>query len=206
MSSYWNNHQNKINLICNLARDKILGTHDSEYCDDDPPRYMDCEYTSCGLTAHLLNDNLDSYLNEMIYSDSQRNTISTIISTFKEKLLHHDMLIISIETVGNRKLDHIFTLYQDENVVKIVDSYRNFWLPRIRDLNWVDFEDKLGKIINIIQYEPNGDEMDGHPSNRKKYMMVYTIWNRLWGLPVDRTTLYWFAIKDLRIKYWYPNT
>lgn len=210
MSSYWSTHQNRVDHVCDSVRNEVISDHNSEYSDGESPRYlMNEKPTRCGQTSYLLNGRLDNYQDEIIYSDNNRTSIDTIITIFKEKLLYYGMLIISIETIGinsGRHIDHIFTLYQDYDSVKIVDSYIKFWLPRIRDMNWVDFEDKLGEIINIIQNEPNGNGPDGDWSHRKKYMMVHTIWSRLWGLPVYKDTIHWFPIKDLQIKFWYPNS
>lgn len=211
MASYWDTHQDRITQLCSSIRDNISGDHDIQYCDGESPRYMDGEdikYTRCGQTSYFLNGHLQCHSDTTIYSDDHRNSIETIIRVFKEKLLDHGTIIISIETIGgSRTLDHIFTLYQDHNSVKIVDSYVKFWLPRIRDLNWIDFENNLGELINIIQKEPNGDanEPDGAWTHRSKYMMVYSIWAKLWSIPVYKNTMHWFPIRDVQIKYWISN-
>lgn len=133
---------------------------------------------SCGLTTELINGNYyKTHTNVEIYSLWPKGQL---INDEHIKLLHniiisHNKVIISIDIAG--WFDHVFTLFQTDKGIFILDSYKyNYDM----DMRQFDLDEFLDLLLIIGRYISSDDE------NYEKFDIVCELWITFWN--VERIT------------------
>ncbi len=156
----------------------------------------DTEDTSCGITTHLINqdinfDNRVSIFSAVILDNNVSKYKKLQMDDLKridELIIEHHKLVLEIDVAGH--FDHTFTLYNTTNGIYIVDSYlyQKKLEKRPFDLNKL-YQMLIDVDAYINKYE-QCECIDGITKTKKYYngtsIVTFNecakIWNNFWDV------------------------